>query len=388
MTRALEVAFISGLAYDPLYELIPHFEQATGTEVRIRYRGTHPELNAHLAGLNDPPYDLVSTHTKYAPSQLRFLAPLDDLSETLGLGDFLEGVLRLARIDGRLFGIPRNIDVKLLHWRTDLLERPPRSWDDLLETATRVSRGGHVHGFVFPGMESGLFGMFFELAEMAGARLFPVSGAPEIHNQSGVWALTLLHDLYSSGAAPSALVNWHYDEVHRYFRDGNAAMVCDWPGFYGSYTDPENSKVQAVFRVARMPAGPTGVHKAYSGSHTFALTRRGADNPAAVDLLRFLTAADQQRLEARHGSIPVRRSVLTGLVANSSAVEAERWRLLEVVLASDVLVPPALSYYPEIEEILWRTVQGAMTGAVEIEPALQEMESRIANCHRRYAHAD
>jgi multiple sugar transport system substrate-binding protein len=383
--RAIEVALISGPAYDPLYSRIEEFERAAGIPVRIRFRGTHPELNAHLATQDDPPYDLVSTHTKYAPSQTRFLAPLDGFADTLDTGAFYKPIVELARIEGRLFGIPRNIDVKLLHYRTDWLAAAPATWDELVAAAIEIASEKAVHGFVFPGRDSGLFGMFFELAEMAGATLFPDSRTPEIDNEGGVWALGILRELYASGAVPQQLVDWHYDEVHRYFGDGRAGMVCDWPGFYGSYTDPERSRVSQVFRVARMPAGPKGMHKAYGGCHTFGLTLRGAARREAVDLLRFLTAQEQQMIEARHGSVPVRPVILSELAGRAAGAEAERWALLETVIANDILVPPALAYYPEIEEILWRTVQAALTGGIEIRHALREMEEGIAKCHRRHA---
>ena len=66
MSNELQVAFVSGPAYDPLYECLPEFERATGVRVNVAYSGDHPSLNHHLASLREVPYDLVSTHTKYA----------------------------------------------------------------------------------------------------------------------------------------------------------------------------------------------------------------------------------------------------------------------------------------------------------------------------------
>ena len=113
----------------------------------------------------------------------------------------------------------------------------------------------------------------------------------------------VLRELYAS-AVPEAVAGWHYDEVHQFFRAGNAAMVSDWPGYYGSYRDA-SSPVRDRFRVARMPAGPSGRVCCYAGSHTFALTQAGVDCAEARELLRFLTAPEQQTLEARQGSVPV-----------------------------------------------------------------------------------
>jgi hypothetical protein len=81
-------------------------------------------------------------------------------------------------------------------------------------------------------------------------------------------------------------------------------------------------------------------------------TRRGAQKREAVDLLGFLTAPEQQMFESRQGAVPVRPALLSQLVAESDAAAAGRWRLLALVLANDILVPRALAYYPEIEEIL------------------------------------
>ena len=83
MASDLKIALISGGMYDRLYARIPQFEQATGVAVAVEFTGTHPELNAHLAALDPVPYDLISTHTKYAPSQQRFLAPLEGFDNGL-----------------------------------------------------------------------------------------------------------------------------------------------------------------------------------------------------------------------------------------------------------------------------------------------------------------
>ena len=371
----LNVALIAGPMYDRLYETLPEFTQTSGIQVDIGFHGAHPELNAHLASLKDIPYHLVSTHTKYAPSQRRFLAALDEDMLT----DFYLPLVEMTKIDGRVCGVPRNIDVKLLHYRRDVVANVPQSWEELAATASALSTGG-FYGFVFTGRDSGLFGLFYELAEMGGAHLFPKNKVPQLNNEGGRWALRTIRDLYQSGAVPAALTDWHHDEAHRFFAAGHAAMICDWPGYYGVYCAPA-SPVRSKFEVARMPAGPLGIHRAYSGSHTFALTKLGASEPAALELLRFLTSSRQQLVETRHGSVPVRRSVMDRIRGAN-----HRWILLEDVIADDMLIPPGYTYYPEIEDILWRTVRAAMRNEMEVEKALSEMENRMIACHRSHAH--
>ena len=382
MNRELQVALISGPAYDPLYECLPAFADATGVEIKVAFSGDHPALNRHLASLAEVPYDLVSTHTKYAPSQLDFLAPLDARIAPAQLEDFVPLLLELASVGGSLYGVPRNIDVRLLHYRIDLIAGPPTTWDGLLELAREQNSPPDYYGFVFPGRESGLFGTFFELAEMAGARLFPETLVPDIENEGGRWALQLLRTFYAEGLVPPELPLWHYDKVHECFRSGRAAMVGDWPGYYSLYRDASVSDVHARLGLSPYPLGPAGKSLAYGGGHTFALTRRGVDKPEALELLLYLTAPEQQVLEARRGSVPVRRSVMRQMQTEADGPNRARLAMLEEVIADHILIPPKFARYPEVEEVLWRTVQRAIIGELAIDEALTHMREQISHIVR------
>jgi multiple sugar transport system substrate-binding protein len=377
MNRQLQVALIAGPAYDPLYQCLPAFTEATGVSVNVVFSGDHPALNRHLASLTNVPYDLVSTHSKYAPSQLGFLAPLDWLIDEADLGDFVPRALEMARVGGSLYGLPRNIDVRLLHYRTDLIESPSATWDGLLELAVRLNSPPDLFGFLFPGRESGLFGTFFELAEMAGATLFPDDLVPDIENDAGKWALGLLRRCYIEGLVPAELPEWHYDKIHECFREGHAAMVGDWPGYYSLYRDPGISRVHDRLGLSVYPVGPAGKSLAYGGGHTFALTRQGANKPEALELLLHLTAVEQQLLEARNGCVPVRRSVMSRMQNEADPANRARLAMLEMVIAEHMLIPPKFARYPEVEEVLWRTVQRVMVNQLAVDDGLRMMRAQI-----------
>jgi len=377
MTKSLQVALIAGPAYDPLYQCFQPFTDATGIAVNVMFRGDHPALNRHLASLPEVTYDLVSTHTKYAPSQLSFLSSLQGRIEAATIEDFAPMLLDMASVNGSLYGLPRNIDVRLLHYRTDLIESPPQTWDDVLEIARQQNTPPDFYGFLFPGRESGLFGTFFELAEMAGARLFPENLLPEIENEAGRWALGLLRTFYGEGLVPAELPEWHYDKVHECFRAGRAAMVGDWPGYYGLYRDANVSAVHDRLGLSAYPIGPAGRSLSYGGGHTFALTKRGVDKPEALELLLHLTAFDQQLLEARNGCVPVRKSVMKATQAEADSANRARLAMLEEVIAKHILVPPKFARYPEVEEVLWRTVQRVMVGEMGVDDGLSTMTGQI-----------
>jgi multiple sugar transport system substrate-binding protein len=357
----VRAALVGGPMYDPLYELLPAFERDTGLHVDVVARVPHPALNAFVKRTfeaGDADLDLLSTHTKYAPSQAQWLAPLDG---PIGEADLLARPLELSRIDGRLMQVPRNLDVRLLHYRTDLIDVPPETWTELAAAASGLTTP-EFYGFLFPGRDSGLFGTFYEMLVGAGGALFDDDLRPAFDSAAGAWAAGLLAELHHERrVTPAALPGWHYDEISASFRAGDAAMVCDWPGSYHLYTRETTCGVWDRIGLAPLPAGPAGVNAAYGGCHSFALSATARNADGALALMRFLTSPDAQLGEARLGAIPCRTSALARVREESAAdpAAARRWQMLADAQET-MIVPPRFAAYPRCEDAIWHAVQRAM----------------------------
>ena len=380
--KAVRVALVGGPMYDRLYESIPDFEASSGFQVEVVARLPHPALNDFVRSALDQGgqgLDLISTHTKYAPSQAAWLAPLDDLVSANDQAGLLHRPRELSRIGGRLLQVPRNLDVRLLHYRRDLFEDPracaeferehgcplevPTTWSELARAADFFKRPG-LSGFLFPGRDSGLFGTFYEMLVGAGGQLFDDALRPAFDSSAGAWAAGMIADLHHvRRVTPSNLSTWHYDEVSAVFRAGQAAMVCDWPGSYHLYNDPATCAVWDRVSVAPLPAGPAGIRAAYAGCHSFAILRTASNAEGATALLRHLTSFDSQLGEARRGAIPCRASALARIreEAAADATETRRWTLLAEA-EKTMIIPPRFAAYPQCEDAIWHGVQDAMEG--------------------------
>ena len=370
---AVRIALVGGPMYDRLYDAIPAFERASGVHVEIVAQLPHPELNAFVkeAFESGVALDAISTHTKYSPSQAHWLRAIDDVMPDDQLRDLLPRPAELSRIDGRLMQIPRNLDVRLMHYRTDLLDHAPATWQELVDMATRLTRRPSFSGFLFPGRDSGLFGTFYELLVGAGGDLFDDELGPAFASDAGRWAVEQIRDLYQR-VTPRDLVDWHYDDISLAFRAGDAAMVADWPGSYHLYRDPATCRVADRVGLGLLPAGPAGTRAAYAGCHSFAITR-GARNPdGAAALIRHLTSFESQLGEARQGAIPCRASALDAVRAEAAgnSLIAERWRLLAET-EKVMIIPPRFAAYPRCEDALWRNVQQGMMGSVSPADAVR-----------------
>jgi multiple sugar transport system substrate-binding protein len=364
--QVVRVALVGGPMYDPLYAGIPDFERETGLTVEIVAQLPHPELNAFVktsftSGHAD--IDLLSTHTKYAPSQAQWLAPITDEVSRDVVADLLPRAAELARIGGQLLQVPRNLDVRLLHYRRDLVERVPDSWTELAVVASALTRPG-FYGFLFPGRDSGLFGTFYELLVSAGGELFDETLGPAFDSEAGEWAVAMIAELHNDRrVTPRELAAWHYDEISASFRAGHAALVCDWPGSYHLYTSPETCAHASQVGLALLPRGPGGSRAAYAGCHSFALPRASRNHDGGAALLRFLTSFDAQLGEARRGAIPCRASALRRVREESAAnpEDVHRWELLADT-ERFMIIPPRFAAYPLCEDAIWQSVQRAMVG--------------------------
>ncbi len=379
----LHVALIGGPQYDRLLEDLPAFEQQTGYRVSVEIRLPHVELNARMAvelGTGPGRYDLISTHTKYAPSQVDHLRPLDSLVNADELADFFPRVLDLCRIDGRLMQLPRNFDARLLFYRADLIAAPS-TWDEAASQMARHARPG-LFGFAFPGRHSGLFGTFYELLGMAGGDLFDADLRPVFNSDAGEWTLRFLHRLHAVDhvTPPDLLERWYYDEVSEGFRMGKVLLIGDWPGFYGLYKDPRTCAVLEQFDVAVYPAGPAGLRRAYAGCHSFAIPKAARHVEGALALLRYLVSPDVQRTEATvSGHTPVRRAVFDGVKRELApgSRDARRMAALQETIERYAMIPPKFARYPLVEDALWVGVQQAITGAQTPRDALAAMERQV-----------
>ena len=337
----LRLALVGGAMYDGLYELL-------GADVEVVVHADHPTLNREVARrlTAGERIDVMSTHAKYAPSQAVWLRPLDDLIPPEVVAGLAPAAVELCRFDGALLSLPRNIDVRVLWWRTDRLEHAPATWTDLVE-------GGAAFGF--PGRESGLFGTFFELVVGNGGRLFTGDARPVIESDQAVEAVDVLCRLASR--CPGDLPTWHYDQVDGALLDGRVDAAAAWPGAYGRI---RASALAGVLAPARYPAGARR-WVSYSGCHSWAIPWTCGDVPAAVDLLVRLASKETANHDTGGGSIPAHRRALAEAEPVDS-VDALRLDITRQTIEEAMITYPPLPGFPAIEDAGWEAINAALTG--------------------------
>ena len=74
-----------------------------------------------------------------------------------------------------------------------------------------------------------------------------------------------------------------------------------------------------------------------------------------------------------------RGHVMRKMQAEADSENRARLAMLEEVIAEHILIPPKFARYPEVEEVLWRTVQQAILNQISVTDALKQMREQISH---------
>ena len=321
--------------------------------------------------LGDSPYDLllmdVSWTAKYAAAG--WLLPLED---RLG-PDPLAGVVSGARqgnvIDGHLWRVPMVASMGLLYWRTDLMERPPRTPAELVAVSRQLQQQGRVRwGFVWQGRQyEGLICDFLEVLHGFGGRWEPdLTPGLGLEQPEAAAAAGWLRQLLVDGISPAAVANFAEPETLQAFETGDVAFMRNWPYAWSELQKP-GSRVAGKVGVTTMVAEPGQSPAATQGSWGLSVLRGSSHPDQAMEVLQALTGADsQRRLVKDWGNTPT----LTALFEDPELLAAsptlpEQLRALEYAV-----LRPITPAYAQLSDILQRQLSDVITGGL---PAAQAM---------------
>jgi multiple sugar transport system substrate-binding protein len=256
---------------------------------------------------------------------------------------FLDGPLDTCRYGGSLWALPFNADVGLLYYRSDLVEDPPRTWEDLeAEVETHRARSGNeVDGYAgqFADYE-GLTVNALEVVGGAGGAILDNAGnvvaqAERAAVGEGLERLRVI--------APAGVPELDEDGSIQRFQSGGALFMRNWPRAYRSLAQDLEGAPAVEFGIAPLPGG-SGV----LGGQNLAVSADSTRPRAAQALIEFLTGERSQQILFERGGLPATREV----VYSDQAVR-ERYpyvEILEEALKSADL-RPTQPHYARISEV-------------------------------------
>jgi trehalose/maltose transport system substrate-binding protein len=229
------------------------------------------------------------------------------------VGQHFPTVIRNNTVKGKLVAMPWFADAGLLYYRKDLLEkyrRPvPATWEELTETARIVQDGerkagnANFTGFVWQGKAyEGLTTVALEwVYSHNGGTIVDEKGEITISNPNAAQALKTAAG-WVGKISPEGVLNYTEEEARGVFQSGNAAFMRNWP-YAWALAQGGDSAVKDKVGVEPLPKGRAdGKHAGTLGGQLLAVSKYSKNADAAVDLVMYLTSAEEQKRRAIVGS--------------------------------------------------------------------------------------
>ena len=283
---------------------------------------------------------------------------------------FFPATIAANRWGGALHAIPWFVDVGMLYWRTDILDRAPESMNALLAAGRRASSdsGRPSFGIVWQGARyEGLITVFLEYLGGFGGRIMTDDARVVVDSPEAVRALTVMRDQIGT-IAPEDVLTWHEEESRFAFQNGRAIMMRNWPYAAPLLNDTTSSRVAGRFAVAPMPAAPGGHPTATLGGAQLAINAHSDVPDAAYRLIAFLTAPEQMLERAEVvGQYPAR----IALFDDPRLAAALVLPVAQVRSVIENAEPrPVTPIYSQLSELLQIELHRALTRQITPEAAL------------------
>lgn len=346
------------------HEIVEAFE-AANPDVDVELVEGPPSTNTReemyaAAFLAGAAYDVIYMDVPWVPkfAARGWLRPLDDLLPPDARDVFLPGDVAGSLYQGRLYRVPMQADAGMLYYRTDLVDRPPETFADLVALARRAQQPPDRWGYVFQGLQyEGLAANFLEVLWGHGGEVFDESGRVVLDRPASVAALTWMAGLVGA-VAPRGVTAYQEEEARQAFQEGRAVFMRNWP-YAWTPLQADESPVRGRVGLARLPHAPGVSGAAALGGWGFGIAASTPHPDAAWRFVAFATAGAQQKtLHLRNGRIPTQRALFDD--AEILARSPHYPQLLDVLLTARPR--PVHPRYAEISDALQRHVSAALVG--------------------------
>jgi multiple sugar transport system substrate-binding protein len=253
----------------------------------------------------DAAIDLIGMDVIWTPEFARagWILPWTGAAATQAAERRIGATLDSARYDHRLWAVPFTTNTQLLWYRTDRVEHPPATWDEMLTMAEALGRNGTIQA---QGERyEGLTVFFVSLLASAGGAVLDSSGERvELQTAPTERALSIMQRLATSPAADPALSTAREDQARLAFETGDSTFMLNYTYVWPSARQ-HAPEVAAHMGWARWPA----VDKDRPSRVTIGGINLGVSAYSPHPELAFraalcIASEENQRLAAARGGLP------------------------------------------------------------------------------------
>jgi len=374
-----------------------------------RYMETHPNVEIRLLDTPDiakgrlgwyrqlfkeqsPEVDVYQIDVVWLGGLAEHLVDLYEYGASEVVNEHFPTIIEKNIVDGRLVGIPWYIDVGLLYYRTDLLEKygydgPPKTWDALEEMAYTIQEGERAEGnkdfwgFVWQGDAHEILtcNALEWISSNGGGTVIRSDKVITINNDKAVAAIDRVAGWVGT-ISPLGVTGFQEEQTRNLWQAGNAAFMRNWPYAY-FLGNMDGSAIKQKFDVAPLPAGEGGQSVTTLGGRQFAVSKYSKQPAFAADVVFFLASKEEQKLRAirTEGSF---NPTIMDLYQDAEVCEASPFTCQLYGVFTSAVARPSIATAPkynEVSTLFFQAVHSVLTGEDDAQTALEELELDLEN---------
>lgn len=297
--------------------------------------GFWDKLQADLAaGSKAFDANLLATYSigRYAP----FMEPVELSDEAKSV--YGEQVLTTMQYEGKQYGVPTDLSLHFMYYRTDLIDAllkddaakarfaeisekhlgkklEPKTpdewtWDDYAATALYFTQAVNPdsptrYGTVLQ-LKNLLFNMmvFQSLPRAYGGNWMDDAGKVTVDSEAYRKGLEIYKLLYDAGATPRDSLSYEFAEANAAYASGQIAAMVQWNGAASELMSKEKSP--SVGEVTEAVAPPTGPEGRFTHIHGlgFGLNKNAENKDGAIAFIKWLSSKEAALVYARNSGAP------------------------------------------------------------------------------------
>ncbi len=373
--ETLTVLYMSSVYADAAKAIVPEFEEATGAKVEVvdfPYTTLHEKALLDLTS-GTGSYDVIDVASQWDGEFAPYLTDLTEYIERDGydLSAFIDNVIaNSGEWQGTMIGIPNASTPQLFAYRTDLLpDGIPDTWEEYRKVAKELTTDD-MYGVSVSATTGQLGGAFdYVLWSMGG------NWADEDWNvtiDSDETRAALEHWKEMQDYCDPAILSWGTEESIQAFLDGRAAICETWPtlGLVQAADDPEQSKVVGKWALDVIPHDKTGL--TLLSAWDVAIPAESKNKDLAWEWIKMYTSEEnQERFYEEFGIQSPRKSFYEREDMKGTWMDTVREALDTANMWWRI---PAST---EVDTMLNTVVSAYMSGQIELEEAVQQMDEGI-----------
>ncbi|MGH3978294.1 MAG: ABC transporter substrate-binding protein [Pseudonocardiaceae bacterium] len=331
------------------------------------------ELNAGIDEFDILDLDLIWTG-EFAENG--WLVDLEDLRTEIEEVS-LPGPVQSAIWDGRLWAAPFTTDAGLLYYRTDLVDKPPATWQQLMDLGLRIGEAEGIAPFVADGAQyEGMVVQYLEYFWGAGGDVFDSDcTAVMFQEEPALRAAEFMQTAFRNGFYAPGFDTMTLNGAEDVFRSGQAVFLRGWPYMYRQVNDPDSgSRVAGKVGIAPLPTFDGKGTATALGGHNLAVSRFSRNVDAATEFVRFVSTSPQvqRHLAERHSLAPTMASVYDDLAGDPLMKQLAR-------VLPQANTRPSTPQWTTISEEVQQQIFAAYTGDKDPEAAVDALRQFLVS---------